>query len=74
MIIHIYHYFSGFKQAVETVKSLIITLALMDKQISVKQAVELSSLEQEYQVTLLQQDSRSSRKFLILHIVVYAGC
>ncbi|KAL5019004.1 hypothetical protein ScPMuIL_004726 [Solemya velum] len=46
------HSCCGFKQAVETVKSLIITLALMDKQISVKQAVELSSLEQEYQVSV----------------------
>ncbi|XP_031629080.1 ATP synthase mitochondrial F1 complex assembly factor 2 [Contarinia nasturtii] len=40
----------GFLYAVDTLKSIILTLACVDKRISVEKAVELSRLEEEYQL------------------------
>lgn len=40
----------AFYYAVETVKSVILTLACVDKHISVERAVALSRLEEEYQL------------------------
>lgn len=40
----------GFLYAVDTVKSVILTLACVDKRISVEKAVELSRLEEEFQL------------------------
>ncbi|XP_064595279.1 ATP synthase mitochondrial F1 complex assembly factor 2-like [Liolophura sinensis] len=40
----------GFQSGVETLKSLIIMLALVDKEISVENAVKLARLEQEFQI------------------------
>lgn len=47
--------FAGFQSGVETLKSLIIMLALVDKEISVENAVKLARLEQEFQVHLPQE-------------------
>ena len=41
---------SGYTFAVDALKSLVLTLAVMDKHISVEKAVQLSRLEQDYQV------------------------
>lgn len=40
----------GFLYAVDTLKSVILALACVDKRISVEKAVELSRLEEEYQL------------------------
>ena len=41
---------AGYQQAVEALKSFLITTALMDRHISVERAVQLSRLEVEFQV------------------------
>uniref|UniRef100_H2ZQP5 ATP synthase mitochondrial F1 complex assembly factor 2 n=1 Tax=Ciona savignyi TaxID=51511 RepID=H2ZQP5_CIOSA len=48
-----YNYWSviGFERMVSTLKSLILPLALIDREISVEEAVSLSRLEQEYQIS-----------------------
>lgn len=40
----------GFLYAVDTLKSVMLTLACVEKKISVEKAVELSRLEEEYQL------------------------
>lgn len=40
----------GFQQVVETLKSFVLALALVDKRVTVENAVSLSRLEQDYQV------------------------
>lgn len=40
----------GFLYAVDTIKSVILTFACADKRISVEKAVQLSRLEEEYQL------------------------
>lgn len=68
----------GFLYAVDTVKSVILTLACVDKRISVEKAVELSRLEEEYQLKfwgrvewahdLTQQDTQARLAASILFI------
>ena len=43
--------FPGFLYSVDTLKSVILTLAVCDRKISVPEAVTLSRLEEEFQVT-----------------------
>ena len=43
---------SGLTFAVEAVKSLVLTLAVMDKYLTVERAVQLSRLEQDFQVSV----------------------
>lgn len=45
----------GFMYATDTLKSLILTLACVDKWISVEKAVELSRLEEEFQLKFWQR-------------------
>ena len=47
---YLYFLFLGFLYGTETVKSLLIMLALVAKHIDVVTAVQLSRLEQDYQV------------------------
>ena len=44
----------GFEYAVESAKSLVISCALAEKQISVEKATSLSRLEVEFQVSVAQ--------------------
>lgn len=41
---------SGYNYAVDTIKSLVLVLALMDKYMTVERCVQLSRLEQDFQV------------------------
>lgn len=50
LIIYIFVLFLGFLYGTETLKSLLIMLALVAKHIDVVTAVQLSRLEQDYQV------------------------
>jgi len=43
----------GYLQAVDCLKSFAIGTAIIDREISVEQAVDLSRLEQEFQASLL---------------------
>lgn len=45
----------GLMYAVDTLKSLILTLACVDKRISVEKAVSLSRLEEEHQLKYWQR-------------------
>lgn len=68
----------GFLYAVDTLKSVILTLACVDKRVSVEKAVELSRLEEEYQLKfwgrvewahdLNQQDTQARLAASILFI------
>lgn len=68
----------GFLYAVDTLKSVILTLACVDKRISVEKAVALSRLEEEYQLKfwgrvewahdLNQQDTQARLAASILFI------
>lgn len=68
----------GFLYAVDTLKSVILTLACVDKRISVEKAVTLSRLEEEYQLKfwgrvewahdLNQQDTQARLASSILFI------
>lgn len=68
----------AFNYAVDTIKSVILTLACVDKRISVEKAVELSRLEEEYQLKfwgrvewahdLSQQDTQARLAACILYI------
>lgn len=73
----------GFMYAVDTIKSLILTLACVDKRISVEQAVNLSRLEEEHQLKfwsrvewahdLNQQESQSRLAASILFIQFHSS-
>jgi len=43
----------GYLQAVDCLKSFIIGTAVIDRELSVEQAVDLARLEQEFQASLL---------------------
>lgn len=68
----------GFVFAVDTIKSLILTLACVDKRITVEQAVALSRLEEEFQLKfwgrvewahdLSQQDTQARLAAAVLFI------
>lgn len=68
----------GLMYAVDTIKSLILTMACVDKRISVEKAVTLSRLEEEYQLKfwgrvewahdLQQQDTQARIAAAILFI------
>jgi len=44
--------FVGYNYAVDTIKSVVLILALMDKHITVERCVQLSRLEQDFQVCI----------------------
>lgn len=68
----------AFMYAVDTIKSLILTMACVDKRISVEKAVTLSRLEEEYQLKfwgrvewahdLNQQDTQARLAAAVLFI------
>lgn len=68
----------GFMCATDTLKSLVLTLACVDKRISVEKAVALSRLEEEFQLKfwkrvewahdLAQQDTQARLAASILFI------
>ena len=43
---------TGYLQAVDCLKSFVIGTTVIDRQLSVEQAVDLARLEQEFQVSL----------------------
>jgi len=44
---------AGYLQAVDCLKSFVIGTAVIDRQLTVEQAVDLARLEQEFQVSSL---------------------
>ena len=54
---------SGFETMANVLKSVIISLAVLDRHVSVEEAVSLSRLEQEYQVS--NGRMRKSNSFIL---------
>jgi len=46
-------WWSGYLQAVDCLKSFVIATTVIDRQLSVEQAVDLARLEQEFQASIL---------------------
>ena len=47
---HLFFFFVGFEYAITQLKSVVLSLGIIDRHLSVEQAVLLSRLEEEYQV------------------------
>ena len=55
MINHSNNFYAGLEFAVETLKSFILAMALIDNRLNVEKAVSLSRLELEFQVGVLKK-------------------